>query len=63
MKGTGNKGEWSEVYAHFKILEEGFLYPADKNMQRLEANKIPVISVLRPDAPAKEKTKGGVVVF
>ena len=57
MKGTGNKGEWSEVYAHFKILEEGFLYPADKNMQRLEANKIPVISVLRHDAPDKEKPK------
>lgn len=57
MKGTGNRGEWSEVYAHFKILEEGFLYPADKNMQRLEANKIPVISVLRHDAPDKEKPK------
>ena len=57
MKGTGNKGEWSEVYAHFKILEEGFLYPADKNMQRLKANKIPVIRILRHDAPDKEKPK------
>ena len=57
MKGTGNKGEWSEVYAHFKILEEGFLYPADKNMQRSEESKIPVISVLRHDAPDKEKPR------
>lgn len=57
MKGTGNRGEWSEIYAHFKILEEGFLYPADKNMQRLEESKIPVISVLRYDAPDKEKPK------
>lgn len=57
MKGTGNRGEWSEIYAHFKILEEGFLYPADKNMQRLEESKIPVISVLRHDAPDKEKPK------
>ena len=57
MKGTGNRGEWSEIYAHFKILEEGFLCPADKNMQRLEESKIPVISVLRHDAPDKEKPK------
>jgi len=57
MKGTGNRGEWSEIYAHFKILEEGFLYPADKSMQRLEESKIPVISVLRHDAPDKEKPK------
>ena len=57
MKGTGNRGEWSEIYAHFKILEEGFLCPADKSMQRLEESKIPVISVLRHDAPDKEKPK------
>ena len=31
---SGNKGEWSEVYAFLKLLGEGKLYGADSDLKR-----------------------------
>ena len=32
---TGNKGEWSELYALVKLLSSGKLYAADENTEKL----------------------------
>jgi hypothetical protein len=52
---TGNKGEWSEVYAFFKILAEGKLYPGDANLNKIAGFFYPVISVIKNEL-SKEKT-------
>ena len=31
----GNKGEWSEIYIFLKLMSDGKVYAADKNMNRL----------------------------
>lgn len=46
---TGNKGEWSEIYAFFKILSEGNLYPADNTATRIPNMHFPVIKVIREE--------------
>ena len=33
-----NKGEWSEVYVFLKLLAEGKLYAADKDLKKIEWN-------------------------
>ena len=30
---TGNKGEWSEIYALFKLLGDKMLYPGDSEIR------------------------------
>jgi len=44
---SGNKGEWSEIYALFKILGDGQLYSGDENLAKVEAMVYPVIKILR----------------
>jgi hypothetical protein len=52
---SGNKGEWSEIYAFFKILAEGKLYPGDANLNKIAGFFYPVISVLKKEL-SREKT-------
>ena len=49
----GNKGEWSEVYIFLKLLNDGKISIADRNMNALKNVflNIGVISVLVPLAP------------
>lgn len=47
MSLTGNKGEWSELYALVKLLSEGKLYAADENTQRLNDIYFPIIKIMR----------------
>lgn len=49
MKITGNKGEWSELYAFIKLLSIGKLYAADENLQRLENIFFPIKKILRSE--------------
>lgn len=44
---TGNKGEWSELYAFFRLLEKGKIYAADENLNKLKDNYYPIIKILR----------------
>lgn len=46
---TGNKGEWSEIYALFKLLSDKILQPGDGNTQKLEGVFYPIIKVLRSE--------------
>lgn len=47
---TANKGEWSEVYALFKLLSEGQLYAGDKDLNRIPNLTYPIISILRQES-------------
>lgn len=44
---TGNKGEWSELYALFKIIADKNIYAGDGDLNKIEEMMFPVISVLR----------------
>jgi type II restriction enzyme len=46
---TGNKGEWSEIYALFKLLGEGKVYAGDKNLNKIESIFYPIIKILRTE--------------
>lgn len=46
---TGNKGEWSEIYALFKLLGEKNLYLGDKNIKKLEGAVYPILRILRTE--------------
>lgn len=47
MSLTGNRGEWSEIYALFKLLGEGKVYAGNEQLQRIEALFYPIIKILR----------------
>lgn len=58
-----NKGEWSEIYAFFKLLADGKLYSADGRMNRYDERFYPILKIFRSDNPdrntyeVKSKTK------
>ena len=49
---TGNKGEWSEIYAFLKLLGEKKLYSGDENLNRIEDLFYPIIKILRDEREA-----------
>jgi type II restriction enzyme len=46
---TGNKGEWSEIYALFKLLGDKQLFLGDKDIEKLEDLVYPIIKILRSE--------------
>lgn len=46
---TGNKGEWSEIYALFKVLGDKELFLGNKEIEKLEGLVYPIIKVLRSE--------------
>jgi len=46
---TGNKGEWSEIYALFKLLGDKQLFLGDKEIEKLEGLVYPIIKILRSE--------------
>lgn len=40
---SGNKGEWSEIYALFKLLGDKQLQLGDKEIERLEGLVYPIL--------------------
>jgi hypothetical protein len=46
-----NKGEWSEVYAFFKLLADGKLYSGDGRLNRYDERFYPILKIFRDDAP------------
>jgi len=49
MSLSGNKGEWSEVYALFKILSDRKLFAGDKNLNRLDELFFPIVRIFRDE--------------
>ena len=52
-----NKGEWSEVYAFFKLLSEGRLYSADGHLNLMYDKFTPILEIFRNDAPDRNGYK------
>ncbi len=50
MRLTGNKGEWSELYAFIKLLSTGTLYAADENTNRIENVYFPILKIFRSES-------------
>ena len=46
---TGNKGEWSEIYAFLKLLASGKLFAADEQLNRINTMFFPIIKILREE--------------
>lgn len=47
---TGNRGEWSEIYALFKLLGDKQLFLGDKDIEKLEGLVYPIIKILRSES-------------
>jgi len=47
---TGNRGEWSEAYVFLKLLAEGILYAADRDLNKISTIVYPIVKILRSDA-------------
>lgn len=52
-----NKGEWSEVYAFFKLLADGRLYCGDGHLNRYDERYYPILEIFRNDAPDRNAYK------
>jgi hypothetical protein len=50
---TGNKGEWSELYAFFKLLADGRLYAADENTNKICDLYYDILKVIRKQTDGK----------
>lgn len=46
---SGNRGEWSEIYIFLKLLDDGKVYAADKDMKKLEAVYLNILKILREE--------------
>ncbi|MFI3171681.1 MAG: HpaII family restriction endonuclease [Eubacteriales bacterium] len=46
---SGNKGEWSEVYVLFRVLEEAKLFAADENLNKIDSVFYEVQGVTRDE--------------
>lgn len=44
---TANKGEWSELYTLYKLLFDQNLFPINKNQQRGDCLRLPILSIFR----------------
>ena len=44
---TGNKGEWSEIYALFKLLGDKQLFAGDADLNKVEELFYPIIKIIR----------------
>lgn len=41
---SANKGEWSELYVFLKLLREGKLYLADRNLNKISDKFLEIIN-------------------
>ncbi len=46
---TGNKGEWSEIYALFRLLGEGKVHAGDANLNKLDLY-YPILNIIREES-------------
>ena len=56
-KMSGNKGEWSELYALMKLLSQGRVYAANEKVERLDDVFYPILKIVR------EEQKGEVIDY
>lgn len=54
---SGNKGEWSELYAFMKLLSQGRVYAANEKVEKIEEVYYPILKIMR------EENKGEVIDY
>lgn len=65
----GNKGEWSEFYAFLKLLSDGELFGADKNLNPIKDKRYPLLRIFREEREGEQKVydlsvaEGEIIVF
>ena len=62
---TGNKGEWSEIYALFKLLGDKELHPGNSEIKKLENLVYPILRILRTEVNGnfEYSIEGDIVVI
>ena len=53
MAVTGNKGEWSEIYALFRLLGEGKVHAGDADLNKLDLY-YPILNIIREESKRYE---------
>lgn len=53
----GNKGEWAEIYIFLKLLIDGKLYAADRNLNKIDNVYLDILRIIR------EENKGSVYSY
>jgi len=56
-KMSGNKGEWSELYAFMKLLSQGRVYAANERVEKIKEVFYPILKIMR------EEQKGTVIDY
>lgn len=56
-KMSGNKGEWSELYAFMKLLSQGRVYAANEKVEKIDEVYYPILKIMR------EEVKGEVIDY
>lgn len=62
---SGNKGEWSEIYALLKVISDGKIYAGDQDLNKLEDVFYPIIKILRTESGGnyEYKIEGDLVLI
>lgn len=54
---SGNKGEWSELYAFMKLLSQGRVYAANEKVEKIDDVFYPILKIMR------EEQKGQIIDY
>lgn len=54
---SGNKGEWSELYAFMKLLSQGRVYAANEKVEKIDEVYYPILKIMR------EEVKGEIIEY
>lgn len=46
---SGNKGEWSELYAFMKLLSQGRVYAANEKVEKIDDVYYPILKIMREE--------------
>ena len=46
---SGNKGEWSELYAFFKLLSQGKVHAANEKVEKIDTVYYPITKIMREE--------------
>lgn len=59
----GNKGEWSQIYVLLRLLADGKIYAADRELNKLKDLYFPIIKIIREEnkGEIKEYAAGEII--
>jgi len=62
---TGNKGEWSEIYALLKLLGDKNLFAGDASLNKIESLFYPIIKIIRNESGGnfEYKVDGDIILI